>query len=313
MDKESEYAIVGGGPAGIVFHNELINRFPKADIVLFEKGEFLCSDVSTYGRFVRNHGVDDITKWDFLTEGNYYGLQVSNFFQGKFTGKVLYTGISKITKVGEVCQLLTITGETYLTKRVILATGVRLKEIEAIENLSNQKFNISSISTEELKTIDFSNFELILIGSGDKTLLKAIRIAKHLEENSSHLPYTPITILVKDMFTENANPEFLKEIKLYIKTGLIQVITNCWQIEVVKLMENNMVHQIISRQGEYSVKAPQGAYLGVFIGFEGRIPELINCDINDFVCVGDLALALDKKKINITAALLDAERKARGI
>ena len=81
------------------------------------------------------------------------------------------------------------------------------------------------------------------------------------------MPYTPITILVKDRFTENANPEFLKEIKLYIKTGLIQVITNCWQIEVVKLMENNMVHQIISRQGEYSVKAPQGAYLGSIYWF----------------------------------------------
>lgn len=311
MNRKYKYAIVGGGPAGIVFHNELTDRLPGASIVLFERGNALCSDVSTYGRFVRNHGADDITKWDFLINGNYYGPQASNYFQEKFKGKVLYTEISKITKVGSVYQLLTDTGETHLAEKVVLATGVKLKEIEIIKKCPNQKFNITSFSTEELKTINYSNFELVLIGSGDKTLLKALRIAKHLEENLFHLSYTPITILLKDRFAKNANPEFLKEIMQYVQKRLIQIVTNYWQIEVVKFRRNNMVNQIISRHGKYSVKAPLGAYLGVFIGFEGRIPELVNCYVEDFICIGDLALALEKKKINIPAALLDAENKAR--
>jgi|GEM_PF-6718315 len=312
MNKEYEYAIIGGGPAGIVFYNELVNkhRTDRKNIILFEKGDRLCSDVSTYGRFVRNHGANDITKWDFLVNGDYSGSQVAYYFQKEFEGIVNYSEINKITKEGDIYQLLAEGGELYLAERVILATGVRLKEIEAISNIPTQEFNISNLSTEDLKRIDFLSYELILIGSGDKTLLKAARIAKHIEEKYQDIFYTPITIFVKDKFADHANPEFVRDVKSYIEKGIIQVIDNCWQIEEVKLKDNNLVDQIISKEGRYVVNGQKGAYLGVFIGFEGKCPVFVNCNIQNFVCIGDLSLVLNKKKINIPAALLDAEYKA---
>lgn len=312
MNKEYEYAIVGGGPAGVVFYNELVNRdrTDSKNIILFEKGDVLCPGLATYGKFVRNHGANDVTKWDFLVDGGYYGPQVAAYFQKEFKGIANHSGIKKIIREGDDYQLLTEDGELYLAEKVILATGVRLKEIEAISSIPKQEFNISNVSTEDLKKIDFLNYELILIGSGDKTLLKAARIAKYIEEKYPDVSYTPVTIFVKNKFASYANPEFVREVKSYVEKGIIQINNNYWQIEEVKLKDNNLVDQIISKGGRYVVSGQKGAYLGVFIGFEGKFPDFVNCNIENFVCIGDLSLVLSKKKINIPAAFLDAEHKA---
>lgn len=315
MNKEYEYAIVGGGPAGIVFHNELSSKhnIESRNIVLFEKGQSLCSDVLTYGKFVRNHGADEITKWDFLVDGNYFGPQMAEYFQEKFKGAVVYSEVEKIIKVGSIYQLLTKGGELHAAENVILATGAQLKEIDAVKNLPNQEFNISNISTEKLKEIDFLKHELILIGSGDKTLLKAARVARYIEETYPSIPHIPTKIFVKNKFADHSNPEFLSEVSSYVEKGIIQIIDDCWQIEEVKLRDNHLVDRIICQNRQYLAEAHQGAYVGVFIGLEGKWPTLVNCNIEDFVCIGDLCVVLSKKKINIPAALLDAEQKAGDI
>ncbi|HEX6976859.1 MAG TPA: NAD(P)-binding domain-containing protein [Patescibacteria group bacterium] len=312
MKKEYEYAIVGGGPAGIVFYQELVKSH-KTNIILFEKGNELCSELSTYGLFVRNHEADEKTKWDFLVDGKHLGSGIADYFQKGFNGVVQYSEIKQITKTENIYQLATESGEVYKAENVVLATGARLKQIDAIRRLPAQEFNISSFSAEDLKKIDFSNHEIILIGSGDKTLLKAARVAKHIEEKYTQIPRGPITIFVKNKFADHANPDFVRDVESYVKKGTIQIIDNCWQIEEIKLNENNLVEKIISTDSQYQIKAPHGAYVGVFIGFEGRWPKLVNCSVEDFICIGDLDLALNKKKINIPGALLSAEQRAKEI
>ena len=50
---------------GIVFHNELINRFQKQISFCLKKGEFYAPTFLHTEDLSGNHGVDDITKWDF--------------------------------------------------------------------------------------------------------------------------------------------------------------------------------------------------------------------------------------------------------
>ena len=311
MKKIYELAIIGGGPAGITFYNRVLkgSRINREDIILFEKGSSLCEDLTTYGRFVRNFGDLNHTKWDFIVDGKVNGNEVAKYFSDKFSGNVCHMQVTKIFKNAEDIFVLYTDEKQFLANHVVLATGVHLKSIESLA-IKGKIFNITGKHDGSVFKIDFNAYEVIFVGSGDMVLFYANELARFIASSMTELRYSPITVLLKQEISKKANPILVKDFLKYSSMGYINVVKNHWQITGYKTKANGRIDIITSNTGEYKTKAPGGAYLGVYVGYMAQHPDLINCRVTDLVCIGDLACYLEGSEINISSALLDATRKA---
>jgi thioredoxin reductase len=301
-----KFAIVGSGPSGLYFYHELKNKLglKDNDIKIFERNA-LCSNIETYGKFVENRKSSKSKKWDFLVSGKYCGKDVANYFINKFPVNCNFSGIKKITKVLHVNNYILVTnnGEEFYANNVVLATGLRPRDVPALHKNFSEKFDCTNWHRIELANIDFSKHEIIFIGSGDNVLFKSMNLAKSLMNKYKYFPNPPITILVKKNIDQDTNPLFRKAVQSFVKKNIIKIVDDCWDIKKVNLNKYGFITQVVAGKNRYTVKAPDGAYTSVYIGNEANIPLLENCDINNLVCIGDLRSWLDGKVCSITDAL----------
>ncbi len=306
-----KFAVIGGGPSGLLSFDKLKSKFnlDEMDIVLFEKDSKVCQSLESYGRFVKNHGSIESDKWNFLVSGGFDGMQIAEYFRKRYSGNYIFSKVKKISKFKsqKYYILETENGNIYYSKHIILATGIKNKEILAISKHGNKKFNCTGSHAEDLKKINFLKHELILVGSGDNVLFKANKIAKYIDEKYSNFKYVPISIFVKEKLNDSINPLFSHEINIYIQKKIVKIVNNCWDIQEVKFNRFDMVDKIICSKIEYQVQAPHGAFLGVHIGNEINMPKLIGCNESDFIKVGDLSLMVRKIPLSITGALQNVE------
>lgn len=313
MNKIYKFAIVGGGPAGLLSFNTLKEKsfLDCEDIILFEKEKTTCFRLEFYGEFVKNYDSIGSKKWDFLVFGKYNGKRISSYFRKRYPGKYVFSGIRRISKKpkNKYYKLETESGEAYYSEKIVLATGVKPKGIEAIKKLTTRHFDCTNEHADELKKIAFENHEIIFVGSGDNVLFNANKLSRHIHKKYGELNHVPIIILVKKNLSPRANPLFKKQIADFVRNKLVKVVNNCWDLKKVLLNNSGLVSKIISSDAKYTVKAPGGAFLGVYIGYEANIPKLVGCKIDDFIVVGDLSLWLNHLPLSITDALQNVEEK----
>lgn len=265
MNKIYEYAIVGGGPSGLLSFNILKNKLSSSpkDIILFEKEKTLCYRLRSYGQFVKNYNSSTPNKWGFLVSGKYNGEMIFQYFKTKYPVKYVSSGIKSISnkKKGSYYKLETFCGIIYFAKNVILATGVKRKKIKALEKLKTRNFDCTEKHVKNLKNIDYKNHEIILLGSGDNVLFKAKKLARYIYKNYRTLNHTPIIILVKRNLNYHVNPSFKNEVATFVQKKLIRIINNCWDLKKVVLNKFGLIKKITSSDSVYVVKAPRGAFL----------------------------------------------------
>lgn len=313
MNKLYEYAIVGGGPAGLLSFDILKNKLsltPK-DIILFEKEEAVCHRLKSYGQFVKNYNSSTLNNWGFLVSGRYDGEMISQYFKTKYPTEYVQSEIKSIlnNKKRGYYKLGSSNNMIYFAKNIILATGVKRKEIKVLEKLKSRNFDCIERHVTDLKHIDFKSYEIILLGSGDSVLFKAKKLAGHIYKNYRPLNHTPIIILIKRNLDNHVNPVFKNEVAAFVQKKLIRIVNNCWDFKKVMLNKFGLIKKITSSDSIYIVKAPKGAFLGVYIGYEPNLPSLINCVTDDFITVGDLSLCLNDLPLNLPGALQVTENK----
>ncbi len=315
MGKIYKFAIVGGGPAGLFAFNILNNKFFGNDIVLLEKEKKVCSHLESYGEYVKNYRSVESKKWDFLVTSKYRGIDITRYFRKNYPAGHVVCNVNIISKdPGDGFYTLSSReGKVYLAKKVILATGLKLKKIDAIEKMKNKRFDLTDRHSSELKEIDYENKEIILVGSGDNVLFKANKIAQHIAGKYTRLKHVPITILVKGSIDPQANPKFKNDVSSFVSKGLVKLINNCWDIEEIVVNNSGLISKIVSDSSEYLSKARDGAYMACYIGFEPNIPKLLNCDIGDITTIGDMSLHFKGLPISITESLEDVERRVEAL
>jgi thioredoxin reductase len=304
-------AIVGSGPAGVVFY-DLVRKFSKKyrkeGVILLDRSGDICSALLRYNVFVENIKSKCVQELKFLVDGKKTGPDIYRYFKKKYSLPVTGFDVKKISKNKDGLFALFSENSSIVVGCVVLATGVKQKLLpEEIFDLNRGIYDLTFNKFTELQKIDFINKEIIFIGSGDNALFKSRRIAEWIDLNAiAHRPNC-IKIFVKNFFKSDCNKNFYADVKKYVDKGIIQIVSNLWDIKKIQSNKNGLVSIIHSTGGDYQTDFIDGAYLSIHTGNIMEIPILANCTLKDFTLIGDLGLFAKNDICSIYGAIKNAE------
>ena len=197
-----DVVIIGAGPSGVTTYYRLL-QIKFWNVLLIDKDIDYCSSVKKYNTFYKNINSRQIPGYDHLLDGTKTGIDIYDFFHNKYGDNLTVKAfcVDRIEKEANFFHLYDVDGKIIQTKKVILATGVKIKKIKLLTS-----GNITFIDKNEIKEkADKNNCEIIFIGSGDNVAIKSIKMCK-LYENTEQ-ESARIKIIARDFFFKNVRTE----------------------------------------------------------------------------------------------------------
>ncbi|MDO8604277.1 MAG: hypothetical protein Q7K40_02660 [bacterium] len=309
----TKVAIIGAGPAGTVFYDLLVRsrKYTQEDILLLDMSGDVCPCLSRYNAFVENTKSKCSPELRFLVDGKITGTELRAYFRNKYPFPVKGFYIKEICKNENGLFKLTSTAGSILTEKVILATGIKQKLLpEIVFGGDREKYDFTFKKFTEFQKIDFKNNEVIFIGSGDNVLFKSHRLAEWIATNAIPHSFGCIKIFIKNVFKNDNNPKFYRNVQKYVEKGMIEIVVTSWDVKTIKTNRCGLVSEIQLADGICKIASPGGAYLSIHTGNIIDIPVLVDCTVEDLILIGDLNLFKNGQICSIYDSILDAEKKA---
>ena len=295
-----DIVIIGAGPSGVM----LFNRFKNCKSIalsFIDKYKTPFHELKKMGVFYENFNAETPLEYQFLVDGTKTGKDIANYITTLVGDlKINKFDVVSIEKAQDFFVLSDRKGNNMLTRKVVLATGLRSKKLPIV---FRKKCDISQLKISSyFNDLDVLNKELVFIGSGDSVAFKALKACKFFSKTNQHTSKN-VRIFAKINFYKRINPIFAKELRVFERIGVLDLKLGNFEIKKVSYNKKGNISSLDFGNLVYKPKSKNGAVVCVCIGFEPNLPQLVNCDISDIHIVGDLHSWYNKHTISVYNAI----------